>query len=63
MSVLPTGAAVLALGRSAHAAALRALGRSAQGRAFAHGAEHVLGHGARLFDSYHCSRSNTTTGR
>src|SRR5208283_4436113 len=63
LSVLPAGAAVLALGRIAHDAALRALGLSPRGRAFAHGAEHALEHGARLFDSYHCSRYNTNTRR
>jgi uracil-DNA glycosylase family 4 len=63
LAVLPAGAAVLALGRIAHDAALRALGLKARAHAFAHGAEHALGRGARLFDSYHCSRYNTNTGR
>jgi len=63
LSVLPAGAAVLALGRIAHDATLRALGLSPRGRAFAHGAEHPLEGGARLFDSYHCSRYNTNTRR
>ena len=30
---------------------------------FAHGARHALASGAALFDSYHCSRYNTNTGR
>ncbi len=63
LAVLPAGAAVLALGRIAHDATLRALGLSPRGRAFAHGAEHPLERGARLFDSYHCSRYNTNTRR
>jgi uracil-DNA glycosylase family 4 len=63
LGVLPAGAAVLALGRVAHTAALRALGLPPGGRAFAHGAEHALPRGARLFDSYHCSRYNTNTRR
>jgi uracil-DNA glycosylase len=63
LSVLPTGAAVLALGRIAHDGVLRALGLSPRGRAFAHGARHSLEQGARLFDSYHCSRYNTNTRR
>ena len=37
-----------------------ALGRIAT---FAHGAEHDIGSGLRLFDSYHCSRYNTNTRR
>jgi uracil-DNA glycosylase family 4 len=63
LATLPAGAAVLALGRVAHDAALRALGLPSRGHIFGHGAEHVLGRGARLFDSYHCSRYNTNTGR
>ena len=63
MTLLPPGAAVLALGRIAHDAALRALRLSPRGRAFAHGAEHSLEGGVRLFDSYHCSRYNTNTRR
>ena len=30
---------------------------------FAHGARHELPGGLMLFDSYHCSRQNTNTGR
>jgi len=63
LSTLPAGAAVLALGRIAHDAALRALGLRSSGYAFGHGAEHAIERGARLFDSYHCSRYNTNTGR
>lgn len=63
LSTLPAGAAVLALGRIAHDAALRALGLPLRGHVFGHGAEHIIGRGARLFDSYHCSRYNTNTGR
>jgi uracil-DNA glycosylase family 4 len=63
LSVLPAGAAVLALGRVAHDATVRALGLSPRGHTFAHGAEHALERGARLFDCYHCSRYNTNTGR
>ena len=55
--------AVLALGAVAHGAALRALGLGPGGYRFAHGAVHPLGAGRRLFDSYHCSRLNTNTGR
>src|SRR5207247_10804840 len=63
LSTLPAGAAVLALGRIAHDAALRAFGLRSSGYAFGHGAEHAIERGARLFDSYHCSSYNTNTGR
>jgi uracil-DNA glycosylase len=60
---VPHGAAVLALGRIAHDAALRALGFVPSKFPFAHGARHVLTNGVALFDSYHCSRYNTNTRR
>ncbi len=63
LAALPEGAAVLALGRIAHDAALRALGLALRGFPFAHGARHSLAQGRILFDSYHCSRYNTNTGR
>ena len=55
--------AILALGQVAHGAVLKTLGLRAGAHAFAHGAVHRLGDGRRLFDSYHCSRLNTNTGR
>ncbi len=55
--------AILALGRVAHDAVLSALERRRAEHAFGHGAELCLGGGRRLFDSYHCSRYNTNTGR
>lgn len=55
--------AYLALGRIAHDSLLAALGERGAGHPFAHGAEHELAGGTRLFDSYHCSRQNTNTGR
>jgi uracil-DNA glycosylase family 4 len=63
LATLPAGGAILALGRIAHAATLRALGIKASAHPFAHGARHPLAGGAALFDSYHCSRYNTNTGR
>ncbi len=54
--------AILALGAIAHRAVLLALGLAPGARRFAHGAVHELP-GARLFDSYHCSRYNTQTRR
>lgn len=55
--------AILALGRIAHEAVLRAVGERPQAHVFAHRAVHELPGGARLFDSYHCSRYNTQTRR
>ncbi|MGI6244398.1 MAG: uracil-DNA glycosylase [Pseudochelatococcus sp.] len=52
--------AVVALGRVAHDTAVRALGRTPSRVAFRHGGHHDLD-GLRLFDSYHCSRYNTST--
>ncbi len=54
---------VLALGTIAHAAVLRACGLTPARHRFAHGAEHALGAGRILVDSYHCSRYNTNTRR
>ncbi len=53
----------LALGRIAHDAVLRALGLPRARTPFAHGARHVLAADRVLYDSYHCSRYNTNTGR
>jgi uracil-DNA glycosylase len=54
---------VLALGLIAHQAVLRACDMKQGQFRFAHGAEHALGEGRRLLDSYHCSRYNTQTRR
>ncbi|MEQ1813210.1 MAG: uracil-DNA glycosylase [Candidatus Nitrotoga sp.] len=68
LSKLPYGAVVLALGTVAHAAVMRALGLSdkklnGMNFKFAHGTQHILPNGLRLYDSYHCSRYNTQTRR
>jgi len=55
--------ALMALGRVAHEEVLRALGLKLRAYPFAHGAAHALPDGRVLFDSYHCSRYNTNTGR
>jgi uracil-DNA glycosylase family 4 len=55
--------AFLALGRIAHDSLLTALGEKRAGYKFAHGAKHQLTDNKVLFDSYHCSRYNTNTGR
>jgi uracil-DNA glycosylase len=63
LAQLPAGSAILALGTVAHEASLRALNAARREHPFAHGAEHALPTGVRLFDSYHCSRYNTNTRR
>ena len=63
LAALPAGGAILALGRVAHGAALRALGLKLSEFPFAHGARHKLPERRAFFDSYHCSRYNTNTGR
>lgn len=60
---LPRLGAVLALGRIAHDSTLRAFGAKLSQFPFAHGARHDLPGGITLFDSFHCSRYNTNTGR
>jgi uracil-DNA glycosylase family 4 len=56
-------AAVLVLGRIAHDSTLAALAVRRSAFPFAHGARHEVRPGLTLFDSYHCSRYNTNTGR
>lgn len=63
LAALASGTAILALGTVAHQAVLRGLGLRLADHAFAHVAQHDLGGGLRLFDSYHCSRYNTNTRR
>jgi uracil-DNA glycosylase family 4 len=54
--------AIVALGRIAHESTIKALKLRAAEAPFGHGAAHGAGR-LRLFDSYHCSRYNTNTGR
>lgn len=63
IAALPRLAAVLALGRIAHDSTLAALGLRKSAYPFAHGAHHRVRPGLAFFDSYHCSRYNTNTGR
>ena len=63
MAALPKLTAAVALGRIAHEAAIRATGGALAKYPFAHGAQHMLPNGLKLFDSFHCSRYNTNTGR
>ncbi len=58
------GTVILALGTIAHKAVLKALSLTQVRFPFAHGRRHVIDDGRfTLFDSYHCSRYNTQTGR
>ncbi len=54
---------ILALGRIAHDSVLTTLQLRKASHPFGHNAQHDLGNGRTLFDSYHCSRYNTNTGR
>ncbi len=63
IAALPALRAILCLGRIAHDSTLAALGITASAAPFAHGARHGAPPRIALFDSYHCSRYNTNTGR
>jgi uracil-DNA glycosylase family 4 len=63
IATMPRLAAILALGRIAHDSTLAALGVRKSSFPFAHGARHDVRAGLVLFDSFHCSRYNTNTGR
>lgn len=60
---MPDLQVVLALGRVAHDSTLTALGLRKALYPFAHAACHELPSGPLFFDSFHCSRYNTNTGR
>jgi uracil-DNA glycosylase len=63
IAALPHLKFILALGKVAHEATVRALGPHKPSRyVFRHGCRHEVGD-YLLFDSYHCSRYNTNTGR
>ncbi|HML15190.1 MAG TPA: uracil-DNA glycosylase [Xanthobacteraceae bacterium] len=59
---MPNLAAIVALGRIAHDSTVVALGDRPAAAPFAHGQTHRIGN-VTIFDSYHCSRQNTNTGR
>jgi uracil-DNA glycosylase family 4 len=63
MAAMPRLAAIIALGRIAHDSTLAALGVRKIAFPFAHGARHEVREGLVLFDSFHCSRYNTNTGK
>lgn len=63
IAALPRLSILLALGRIAHDQVLATLNKRKADFPFGHGARHDLGAGRVLFDSFHCSRYNTNTGR
>jgi uracil-DNA glycosylase family 4 len=54
--------AVVALGRIAHDSFIATMGERPAAHRFSHGGVHAIGR-LTLYDSYHCSRYNTNTGR
>jgi uracil-DNA glycosylase family 4 len=62
IAAMPRLEAIVCLGRISHESVLRALGVRLKDAPFAHQARHDLDPLA-VFDSYHCSRYNTNTGR
>jgi len=63
IAAMPNLRAILALGTLSHGAVLSALGMKKSAFKFGHAACHETGVGPALFNSYHCSRYNTNTGR
>ena len=63
IDALPNLKVILALGRIAHDNVLSTFGATKARNPFGHKSSHELKPGLRLFDSYHCSRYNTNTGR
>jgi uracil-DNA glycosylase family 4 len=63
MGTMTRLSAILALGRVAHDSTLAALGVRKSLYPFAHGARHAVRPDLLLFDSFHCSRYNTNTGK
>jgi uracil-DNA glycosylase family 4 len=62
LAEMPSLGIILALGRIAHDTVIVALGGKPSRFPFGHGARHDIA-GVALYDSYHCSRYNTNTGR
>ena len=62
LKALPRLKAIVTLGDVSRRSVLRALGAKASAAEAGHGTETDIG-GYRLFNSYHCSRLNTNTGR
>lgn len=63
IEAMPGLKAILALGTVAHGAVLKTLDVRKKDYPFGHNVRHELPSAIVLFDSYHCSRYNTNTGR
>ena len=63
IACLPELRAILALGRIAHESVMAARDQRQADFPFSHGARHEMPDGLVVYDSYHCSRYNTNTGR
>ncbi|MFN7495855.1 MAG: uracil-DNA glycosylase [Hyphomonadaceae bacterium] len=62
IGALPKLRSLICLGKISHDATIRALGAKPSAYKFAHGGVHQIGD-TTVYDSYHCSRYNTNTGR
>jgi len=63
LQAMPNLRVILAVGRIAHESLVSAFQEKRVSFPFSHGAQHRLPQEIALFDSYHCSRYNTNTGR
>jgi uracil-DNA glycosylase len=62
IATLPALTTLICLGKISHDAVIKTLGGKPSAHRFVHGACHSIG-GYMVYDSYHCSRYNTNTGR
>lgn len=60
---MPNLKIIVSLGLVSHNAVLKSCGERLSAFKFAHKAQHNLGNGLTLIDSYHCSKYNTSTKR
>lgn len=63
IATMPRLVAIVVLGRIAHDSTLSAIGVRKAQFPFAHGARHAVRPNLTMFDSFHCSRYNTNTGK
>lgn len=63
IEAMPKLKGYLVLGRIAHETLLRTFDLKLKDYPFSHGGKHQMPNGHFIFDSYHCSRYNTNTGR